>query len=236
MSTRVPRRRQRTRGPLIGSLLALTLMVVGVVWLESIAPEAELEDRRVSGVPPLATQDVRSCTRPAGTDIAAEIRLEIPDGGRISSAQVYACPAAFDLLDVTFVGELIGDIITRDGGAWVQVNDDDYALEVGPLLGHREQRGFNTGLSVFLPEELLTDVTGVGRAEVRGDVVELRGRLLRTDAEDGGGITLRAHELEVLAPSERFPAPFHGVQAIVAAVLALLAIASGVWARSTRQR
>jgi hypothetical protein len=232
---RSTRRREPTRRLLVGSVVGLALLVLGIVWLEAQAPQVDTSDRAITGLPPLASQDVRACTRPAGTELAAEIRVEVPDGGRISSAQVYACPAAYDGLDVTFVGELIGDIITRRGGAWVQVNDDDYALEVGPLLGHREQRGFNTGLSVFLPEELLADVGGVGRAEVRGDIVVLRGRLLRTDPEDGGGTTLRAHELEILAPSQRFAAPFHGLQAAVAAVLAVLAGVSALYARRARR-
>ena len=39
-------------------------------------------------------------------------------------------------------------------GAWVLVNDDAYALDVGPLQGHSQFRGGNSGLSVWLPAPL----------------------------------------------------------------------------------
>jgi hypothetical protein len=67
---------------------------------------------------------------------------------------VTSCPAAYDGHRVTYVGELVGDLLRREGGAWVLVNDDDYALRVGPLPAHPELRGTNSGLSVWLPDPL----------------------------------------------------------------------------------
>ncbi len=229
-------RRERTRWLLLWPAVGLTLLVLGVVWLEAAAPEVDVADRRVDGVPPLALEDVRSCTRQADDTVASDLREAFPSGGRISSTQVFACPSAFDGLSVTYVGEAIGEVLPRRGGAWVQVNDDIYALEVGPLVGHREQDGFNTGMSVWLPDGLHERIEEVGRPGRRGDVILVRGTLLRADPDDGGGITVRAEELELLAASIEIEDPLHVPQLIVALVLAALAVASVVWARRRARR
>ena len=235
----VPRRRRRTRWLLIVSVTALVAVVGGIVWLEAIHPQLDPPQERglrVNDVPALALDEARACMRSTDDDTAADIRDDLPPGGRISSTQLYQCPIAFDQAEVTFVGEAIGELLHRDGGAWLQVNDDAYALEVGPVIGHRERAGFNSGVSVWLPDGLHERVETVGRPAQRGDVLALRGTIHRADPDDGGGITLRAEELEVIADGVTIDPPFHLVQAIVAGVLAALAIASLVWARVVRRR
>jgi hypothetical protein len=236
--SRQPRRRERTRYLLIGAVLGLALVVVGAELLLRATPldEDRLQQMRVEDVPPLATTEVPRCIRRADEELSGDIRDAFPAGGRISSAQVYACPAAYDGLRVTYVGEPVGELLPRRGGVWAQVNDDDYALEVGPISGHRELRGSNSGLSVWLPDGLHERISDVGRYGRRGDVIAVTGVLLRADPADGGGTTLRADQLEVLAPAVDVPAPLHTVQAIVAAVLAVIALGTVVWARRSRLR
>jgi hypothetical protein len=149
---------------------------------------------------------------------------------------VFLCPSAYDGMEVTYVGEVVGELLPRRGGAWAQVNDDDYALVTGPLVGHRERAGFNTGLSVWLEEPLADRITSPGRPALRGDVVLLRGTILRADPDDGGGITLRATELETLAPPLEIDPPLHVLQVVVAGVLSVLALIATVWARQVRRR
>jgi hypothetical protein len=234
---RPPRRRRPTRWLLVAAVAAVALVLVGAEALLRAAPQLDRDELRVEDVPRLAMADTRSCTRQQeDLAIVDEIRAELLNAGRIASAQVYACPLAFDGLRVTYVGEAIGEVIPRSGGAWLQVNDDDYALEVGPISGHRELRGFNSGLSVWLPDGLHERIEGVGRPERRGDVIQVTGVLLRADPQDGGGITLRADQLEILAPAVDVPEPFHLLQAIVAGILVLLALAAGGWARAVRNR
>jgi hypothetical protein len=234
---RPPRRRRPTRWLLVAAVAAVALILVGAEAVLRAAPQLDRDELRVEDVPRLAMADTRSCTRQQeDLAIVDEIRAELLNAGRIASAQVYACPLAFDGLRVTYVGEAIGEVIPRSGGAWLQVNDDDYALEVGPISGHRELRGFNSGLSVWLPDGLHERIEGVGRPERRGDVIQVTGVLLRADPQDGGGITLRADQLEILAPAVDVPEPFHLLQAIVAGILVLLALAAGAWARAVRNR
>lgn len=231
------RRRRPTRWLLVAAVAGVALVLAGTEALLRAAPTRDVTALRVEGVPPLAMQETRQCTRQqADLAIVDEIRATLVNDGRIASGQVYACPLAFDGLRVTYVGEAVGEVIHRREGAWLQVNDDDYALDVGPISGHRELRGFNSGLSVWLPDGLHEQIGAVGRPELRGDVIQVTGVLLRADPADGGGITLRADQLEVLAPAVEVPEPFHLLQAIVAGVLLLLAAAAGLWARSVRNR
>jgi hypothetical protein len=231
------RRRRPTRWLLVAAVAGVALLLVGTEALLRAAPTVDRSALRVEGVPALAMAETRSCTRQQDDlAIVEEIRFELLNEGRISSGQVYACPIAFDGLRVTYVGEAVGEVIPRRDGAWLQVNDDDYALDVGPISGHRDLRGFNSGLSVWLPDGLHEQIEGVGRPERRGDVIQVTGVLLRADPADGGGITLRADQLEVLAPSVEVPEPFHAIQAIVAAVLVVLAGGAGLWARDVRRR
>jgi hypothetical protein len=230
-----PRRRQRTRRLLAVLVLGLAIVLAGAEALLRAKPAVDTTHLQVD-VPALTLAETRACTRRPDDPTVAEITEEFVAGGRVSSAQVYACPAAFDGIRIQFAGELIGELLPRRGGAWVQVNDDPYALDVGPIGAHTEQRGFSTGMSVWLPDGLHEQVEGVGRHEIRGDVVLLEGVLLRADPADGGGITLRADALEVLAPTVEVPEPLHAVQAVVAAVLGVLALAGLVLARRARQR
>lgn len=231
-----PRRRTHTRWLMINAALGLVLIIGGVYALEAVQPQVDAPGLEVPDVPPLALQSTRSCTPAEADAVRAEVVTNFEPGGRISSTQVYACPRAYDELEVTFVGEAIGEALERRGGAWLQVNDDAYALEVGPVVGHRQLRGFNTGLSVWLPDGLHERIETVGRPEVRGDVIAVRGTLLRADPDDGGGITVRADRLEVLAPGVGVEPPLHVLDIVVAGILSVLALASVIWARRARAR
>lgn len=241
MTTSSTSRRGRTRWLLVVPLVGLTVIVIGVVLLERAHPRLETEQLQVEDVPPLGIEgEQQQCIRLADDSVVdsaiEEVRESFPPGGRVSSAQVHSCPAAFDELEVTFVGEVVGELLPRQGGAWAQVNDDPYALEIGPIVGHRQLAGSNSGPSVWLPDGLHERIEAPGRPDRRGDVIAVEGRLLRADPDDGGGITVRAEELEVLAGPVEIQAPLHVLQVVVAAVLALAAIASLAWARRVRRR
>ncbi|MFP4148421.1 MAG: hypothetical protein ACLFUG_06095 [Nitriliruptoraceae bacterium] len=241
-------RRAPTRWYLIGGLLLMTLIVTGTWWLELVHPQLETTGNVVEGVPPLALDEAPNCRRyPAGTPrdessaressaaTVERVRAELPVGGRVSSTQVYRCPDGFDGLEVSYVGEVVGEVLRRDGGAWVQLNDDPYALETGPLVGHRERAGFNTGLSVWLEGDLADRIEQPGRAALRGDVVLVRGTVYRADPDDAGGTTLRASELETLAGPLQLDPPLHTLQLGVAVGLSLLALLATLWALRRRR-
>lgn len=231
-----PRRRGPTRWLLITPLVGLALVIGGVVALEAMTPEpGPGADMRVE-VPPLGLEDETECVRRTDETGADDVREDYRDGDRVSATQIHLCPAAFDGREVLYVGEVVGELLPRDGGVWAQVNDDPYALEVGPLVGHTQRAGFNTGLAVWLPDGLHEDIEEMGRAGRRGDVIEVRGTLLRADPDDGGGITVRAEQVQVVADAVEVDEPLHVPQAVAAGVLALVAMATLLWSRRVRQR
>lgn len=180
-------------------------------------------------LPPVLGETPRCQRDRTGSDVggAAAGLPAIAEGVRVTSGQVLDCPVAFDGRRITFVGELVGDLLARDGGAWVLVNDDDYALVLGPLPAHRERRGTNSGLSVWLPDRFHDQVTGLGRPGQRGDLVRIEGVVRRSDPSDGGGLSLRAEQLQVLSPAASVDEPLNLAQVWLA--VGALGLAGGLW-------
>ncbi len=220
--------------------LALFLVVVlvasaGLVWARWSAPDEPMDRIAIGAAQP---DDARiraiTCERtlPQAVDAAeeeAEEEAAAPPLGRVQSSEVLACPDAFDQVVVDYVGEVVGDVLRRDGGAWLLVNDDAYALETGPLSSHDQEDGSNQGLAVWLPEAYLDVADEPGNSRRRGDVIEVVGRINRADPLDGGGLTLRATSAELLRDAEPVPGTVNRAQALVAVVLSLAAIAVVVW-------
>lgn len=237
-------RRRRISNRTYGQLALAALVVAGVIavlsYLHATFPSRDLEPI-LEGVESVRGEEVTriTCRRtlpdqpPRGETVDPGTVV-----GLISSAEVVSCPSVFDPNDeggppVQFVGEVVGDVLRRDGGAWVLMNDDRYALETGPLPAHQRYQGTNSGLTVWLPEEVIElSALSPGRPDHRGDVLALAGRVHRTDPADGGGLTFRAEAAEVVAPAQPAAQPLHGRQAALAVLLVLAVAALGVYVRS----
>lgn len=213
-----------------GTIAAVVIAaaVVGVLaYLHRAGPRLE-QDFLVEGAEEQhgLDEDFLECQR----RLPDQQQIELGDGfenevGRLQSSEVVACPDVFDGRHVEYLGEVVGDVLERDGGAWVLVNDDAYALESGPLPAHEALAGTNTGLTVWLPGDDVEERITPGRPNLRGDVIVVSGRLLRADPADGGGLTLRADEYEVVVEAEPAPPPFRRAQAAFAGFVALVTLA-----------
>jgi hypothetical protein len=229
---------RRTRWQLLAALVAVVLVGVAVQWAHVSAPDAPLDLIAAGATQPGdPALEAVTCERtlPDAPSTAREI-ADIEPVGRIASSEVLACPDAFDGHVVVYVGEVVGDVLQRRDGAWALVNDDAYALEVGPLSGHREFEGGNTGLSVWLPDDQATLVDEPGNADRRGDVVRVRGVIRRADPADGGGLTLRAVETRVVVEAQYLERPVNRAQLWVALGLSLAAVAAVVVERRAARR
>lgn len=230
----IPSRRRLLRLTVLPILLVAGVLAT-VVMVGEQAPRRAVTPVELA-LPPLVELDPAGCARDHdGTSRTGP--APVTAGRRVTSALVVSCPTRFDGRRVTYVGEAVGDLLVRDGGAWLLVNDDDYALELGPLPGHRDHRGTNSGLSVWLPDPLPDQLTGLGRPGVWGDIVEVTGTIRRTDPADGGGLTLRAEELTIRQPAQEVDEPLQRPQLLLA-VLAVLAGAGAFLVRhlaSSRQ-
>lgn len=225
------RRRHAVRWPLLVVVLALALLWTLTTQLERSAPRMTPSDETIIVLEgPVLPTPIR-CARTDTEEALATLRSRLDPAGRITSAIVTACPRLLDGHSVTYVGEIVGDVLRRDGGAWVYVNDDVYALKIGPFGSHRETRGVNSGLAVWLPDGLYEDLGQPGRHGRRGDVIRVEGTFLRADPADGGGMVVRASALEVLAPSTPVEEPLNTPLVVSAAIGSLVATASWAWAR-----
>lgn len=163
--------------------------------------------------------------------IPREGQVRITDGGdealrRVTSSELYDCPQTFDGSLVRYRGEAIGGVLQRNEGAWVHLNDDIYAGDVGPLPAHRDYRGGNGGLGVFIPRSLAAQITHVGGPRSRGDIVEVIGTFHRVDESTGEVAILRAIEGTVTTgePLERPPLPDRRIVAIAMVIVMVVTV------------
>jgi len=217
-----PSRRRLLRSIMVPILL-VGAALIAVIAVESASQRTTTPAPSGIALPPIVELDLEGCQRDHVGAATFDTPLDTA-GRRVTSDLVLGCPSRFDGRRVTYLGEVVGDLLVRDGGAWVLVNDDDYALRVGPLPGHREHRGTNSGLSVWLPNPLADQLTGFGRPGIWGDVIQVTGRIHRSDTHDGGGLTLRAEQLSVRQASGRIGDPLRLPQLVLALVSALAAI------------
>lgn len=227
--------RTRLIGLTVLPIALVAAVLATVIAVAASAPEAALPATELE-LPPAVETDPQGCRRDRDGTTDVDEPLITADR-RVTSAVIVSCPTRFDGLRVTYIGEAVGDLLDRDGGAWVLVNDDDYALTIGPLPGHRDHRGTNSGLSVWLPDPLPEQLTGLGRPGTWGDVIEITGQIMRTDPEDGGGLTLRADQLTVLQPSRPIDELLNGPQLALAIATALAAtLATTITRRAANRR
>jgi hypothetical protein len=160
--------------------------------------------------------------------IPREGQVRATDGGerrlrRVSSSSLYDCPQTFDGSRIRYRGEVIGAVLRRQDGAWVHLNDDIYAGEIGPVIAHRDFRGGNGGLGVFIPHSLAAQITHFGGPKQRGDIVEVVGRFHRVDEATGEVAILRATEGTV-TPGTPLELPFLPARRVVGIAMFLLMI------------
>lgn len=230
----------RTIGQLVAAALVAIAAIAALGHLHATFPSRDLAPI-LEGVEGIRGEDVEQITcRRTLPDRPPQGEGAQPDPvGLVRSTDVVSCPSVFDPNDdggavVRFVGEVVGDVLGRDGGAWVLMNDDGYGLETGPLPAHDRYQGVNTGLTVWLPDDVVDPPSLTpGRPDQRGDVLIVAGRIHRTDPADGGGLTLRANAAEVVAPAQGAPQPLHERQAAIAVALSLVTGAVALYARSS---
>jgi hypothetical protein len=139
----------------------------------------------------------------------------------------------YDGKTVTVEGEVVGDVMNRDGGAWLTVNDDPYALrsleEGGDFAGVS-----NSGIGVWVAADMTREIQHTGDYQEKGDRVRISGVFHRACGEHGGDADIHAQSLEVLVRGYRFEHPFQWKK--LAVVLLLLFPAVFLWTVRERTR
>lgn len=143
----------------------------------------------------------------------------------VTADELLDCPETFDRRTVRYRGEVVGGLLDRADGVWAQVNDDAYALDVGPLPAHRDYRGGNVGIGVLLPPDLAEQIGTVGGPRTRGDQVEVVGVFRRVDPATREVTVIRASDGALVRPGEVVADAAQPGRQGVAALLALAAAA-----------
>ena len=221
-------------------MLAISLAIGMVVAIRSVRIHAPSSDQDFAIPDTADVADLETTVERCERTLPDQPVLPDTDGvrefGRVSSTAIVECPDIFDGQSVVYVGEVVGDILRRDGGAWVLVNDDDYALKVGPAGASGELRGLNSGLSVWLPDPLADQLSRPGGPGWRGDVIQVAGTIRRVDPDDGGGLTLRAATMSVVAEAMAIHRPLNVAQLALALGLVAIVAALFVLERRTAER
>jgi hypothetical protein len=113
--------------------------------------------------------------------------------------------------------------MVRGDMAWIHLNDDAYYVknvEEGAELG-----GYNTGMAVWLPSELVEDIEYYGDYKHEGDIVEVEGVFNAACSEHGGDTDIHASALEVIEVGHTVDDPIHPGKVVWAVVLGLIALA-----------
>lgn len=231
----IPKRRTA-----LASVLGLFALLAGMLGAVDLLRHPFPGDR--ADLPAAVSDDPRDVVVcPEAQPLEGEERADPrPEPGAppqdVSSNALYDCPETWHDRRVRYRGEAVGAVLHRDGGAWVQLNDDIYAGDLGPLPAHRDYRGGNAGVGVMIPLELAGQIERVGGPRNTGDVVEVTGTFRRIDpvsrevaviVADGGGVVARGGAIsDPLLPD----------RAVAAALLTLLAIALVVAERVVARR
>jgi hypothetical protein len=134
----------------------------------------------------------------------------------VSSNELIEEPKKWDGREITYQGEVIGDVMRRGPAAVLNVNDGTYAMGVWVTVREADQ------------------IHLAGRYGVKGDVVLVHGVYHRACPAHGGDPDIHADRLVVLTPGRRLWEPFHRREAYGAAVLLLVALGLVVWERKRR--
>ena len=210
------------------ALLAAVAAVVGISYALLLPAET------VASLP--STQEEPDSERAPGEVICPTVR-EVdarPAPMAVTSAELIECPAAFDGKQVRYAGEAVGAVLLRSDYAWLHLNDDRYALLIGPLSRHRTVDGGNSGMAVTVPRE---DAIGVeaGHARLHGTRMAVTGTFLRSDGPDAGAPMIQAQEVEVIAEAEAFTVPVAQRRLLAAIVLTASTVALLVRLRQRRR-
>ncbi|CAN5121941.1 hypothetical protein BH20ACT9_BH20ACT9_09650 [soil metagenome] len=194
-----------------GLLVAALVVAAIVVLTEALRLPVE----PLQGLAPPGAAAGPPCPAPPGPSAGPML---------IDSASLLQCPQLYDGARVRYRGEVVTAVLRRGPRAWVQLNDDLYGTRIGPLPGHRNAVGLNSGMAVSIPAEVAADVSFVGDDRDQGDQLLVVGRYLRADPADGGGPTIQARRARIVRRGRVVAEPTSRARLLVAIGLGVVTI------------
>lgn len=214
----------------ISALQAVLGGLVIVVFAGGVIAALDLLVPRTGLRPPLTApaQDESDdlCPQPVGGAPAAPIT--------VTAGELIACPRSFDGAPVRFQGEAVRAILRRGARAWVHLNDDPYALDLGPLPEHRTTVGGNSGMPVSIPVAVADDIAHVGDGHHRGDIIAVTGTFHRADPADGGGPTIQAESAQITRSGSITTRSVYPARVVTAGIIGIAVLAVTLGSYRTR--
>lgn len=211
-------------GALAGAAVIAAAIAVIVVGLGSLVRPGDARPPLEAPAAPVDDPD-EPCPDPADLDAVEAAVL-------VTSELLVECSRVYDGRVVSYTGEVVRAVLRRGEHAWVQVNDDPYALGPGPLPGHRTALGGNSGMAVRLPGDRADVISTVGDHRAHGDIIEVVGTFDRTG--DVGAPAILAERAEVVDAGEPITHDIDPVRAAVAAASSVVALAVAAVAHRDR--
>lgn len=95
----------------------------------------------------------------------------------LSSAELIKDAKQYNGKNVTYRGEVVGDVMIRGEYAWLSVNDGSNAI------------------GIWIKKELLNDIAYVGSYKAKGDLIEVTGKFNRSCVGHGGDLDIHAQSI-----------------------------------------
>ena len=106
--------------------------------------------------------------------------IEVASAQSVSSTELIQNAAQYDGKGIIYEGEVIGEVMKRNSGAWVNVSD-----------------GYNT-IGVWVPHDLAAKIKYIGGYKVKGDIVQIRGLFNYACSVHGGDLDIHAESLRIV--------------------------------------
>jgi hypothetical protein len=204
---------------------AVTMLAAGTALIGALGLLIQRDGQRPSLGAPAQDEQEGTCL---GTPPAEPVTVTAND--------LVECPDTFDGVTVRYTGEAVRAVLHRGARAWVHLNDDRYALELGPLYDHRTTVGGNSGIPVSIPSTVADDILHVGDARHRGAVLTVTGAFRRANPDDGGGPGIHADAAHVTRPGRPIARPVDQSRIVTAGVIFAAALTAAVLAHAGDRR
>ena len=119
----------------------------------------------------------------------------------------------YDDKEVSFKGEVIGDVLYRGSNAWINVSD-----------------GNNSAIGVYMPAQTAKKISVMGQYGAQGDVILVTGIFHRDCADHGGDMDIHADQVQILSKGYRVSVKTPGWLVYLSGGSALCAVVIGVFA------
>lgn len=136
----------------------------------------------------------------------------------ISSGELVEKSKFYDGKIILFRGEVIGEVMVRGEGAWLNVNDDAYSQ------GSRNLVGYNSGQSIWAKAEDVKMIKICGDYFHTGDNIEVTGFFNRACKEHGGDMDIHAQTVTFIQSGKERENPIKSWKILASIILLFLIV------------